>query len=273
MNIIQKDISWLVERVPDFYEFYCDHKYAFNNGGYVAGGFLRKIIHHGSCEFVLAQMTKRNITGDVDWFFRYQEGCKEAWNSFKPMGEAADYPNMLKDINEPNSQTKFAFEGFNKKTRIKYQFIYKSYGKPETTLGCFDISNCKIATDGWTVWMVEDWEELESNKFIRVDNFGGDYLISRLKKYVKDGFDVLPSQAEEVICKMLEASTKYSFHVRCLMQANFMQGSDILLFYNKLGEISADKNHDYNRCSIAVAEDFAMHMYKAKTKEHEHSAF
>jgi len=30
MNIIQKDISWLVERVPDFYEFYCDHKYAFN---------------------------------------------------------------------------------------------------------------------------------------------------------------------------------------------------------------------------------------------------
>ena len=35
MNIIQKDISWLVERVPDFYEFYCDHKYGFNNGGYV----------------------------------------------------------------------------------------------------------------------------------------------------------------------------------------------------------------------------------------------
>lgn len=258
MNIIEKDISWLVEKVPDFNEFYNNNKEIFSNGGYVAGGFLRKIVTSGSANSTLNSLNM-NSSGDIDWFFYNQSNCQTAWQDFCKLHNQS-YCN----IKDPNSITKFAFESY--KNGIKYQFIYKSFGIPSTVLNRFDIANCKIATNGKKVWMVEDWEMLQQNKFIRVDNFAGDYLIFRLKKYITGEFSVLPSQKQEVLVKMLESTTKHQSAIKYLVtNTDTVCIDDILLFYKKLGEYNEIVTLEaYNQGTLGKTEDFALHMYNKK---------
>jgi len=272
MNIIEKDINWLIQKVPDFESFYYDNYELFQHDGYVAGGFLRKIITYGSVEAVKTGMATGKIGGDIDWFFHSPTGCQSAWNDFVSL-----YNKNLANIKEPNSFTKFAFEGFKRSFKnndafstIKYQLIYKSYGIPSTVLNRFDISNCKIATNGKKVWMVEDWEELEQNKFIRVDNFAGQYLIPRLKKYIVNGFSVLPSQKEEILLKMLQSIEKYSAAIKQLISCSDIVSVDsILLFYRKLGDYREIVDPtEYAKGTLGQTQDFALHMYERKNAGH-----
>lgn len=256
MKIVKRDIDWLIQKVPDITTFLNENQKYIVNGGYIAGGFLRKCILFGNAEKAISSVT-RSI-GDIDWFFHNPEGCYASWEYFARQ-------NLIVLCKEPNSMTKFAFEGESKEN-VKHQFIYKSYGKPETVLNRFDISNCKIATDGKSVWMVEDWEELETNKIIRVDNFAGDYLVSRLKKYLVDDYTIYEPQTDELIAKMLSSVEKYQSVVRNLLEKEFIQGSTILLFFKKLGDITIheDPNKPYEMGSLSHTEDFAMHMYNRK---------
>lgn len=260
MQVIKKDIEWLLEKVPDFSTFISENNKYIKEGGYVAGGFLRKCIIFGSVEAAINSISYQN-KGDIDWFFHYPDGCLASWNHFAHRNLVAVVPSK-----EPNSITKFAFEGTSN-NGIKHQFIYKSYGKPETVLNRFDISNCKIATNGTEVWMVEDWEYLEQNKIIRVDNFAGEYLVSRLRKYLFGDYTIYEPQTDELIAKMLSSAEKYQNVVRNLVvEQEFMQGSTILLFFKKLGEIAIHENPNtaYEMGSLCHTEDFAMHMYNKK---------
>lgn len=272
MQIIEKDISWLLEKVPDFEAFYSDNNELFRHDGYIAGGFLRKIITYGSVDAVKKGMALGNINGDIDWFFHSPTGCESAWNDFVSL-----YNRGLAKVKEPNSITKFAFEGFKYSfknndafSNIKYQLIYKSYGLPSTVLNRFDISNCKIATNGKKVWMVEDWEELEKNNFIRVDNFAGQYLVSRLKKYVAKGFTILPSQKEEVLLKMLQSVEAHSGAIKHMIaNSDIVSVDSILLFYGKLGEYNEFVDRTaYEQGTLGKTQDFALHMYDKKKEKH-----
>ena len=79
-NIIQKDISWLSDKVPDLQKFLDRHSYYLHNGGYLAGGFLRKIIKNASVEETLKGMA---YSGDIDFFFYNQDSCVKAFDWFK----------------------------------------------------------------------------------------------------------------------------------------------------------------------------------------------
>jgi hypothetical protein len=282
-NIIKKDISWLTDRVPDFIDFYNSQSYHFTNDGYLAGGFLRKIIKNGSVEEVLENELGR---GDIDFFFYNQDAAEKSFDCFcKVKGSYAPRLTTFNKNNTakvtPNSMTGFAFEGTsiitlkNKKSfnSVKFQFIAKSAGTPEQVLSRFDISNCKIATDGKNVWMVEDWEKLEEDKIIRVDSLKGDYILTRLKKYLTDDYDLDQSNKDEILVKMLSSVTesKYLPAIKMLVKhAKFLKPEMIVMFYDKLGTIINIPPEEYGKSSLSDAshptEDYALHIYKERVK-------
>jgi hypothetical protein len=289
MEIVKKDISWLLQRVPDFNDFYNKYKNLFVNG-YVAGGFLRKAILHGSVKTVIEKMQKDSLSGDIDFFYHNRESAKEAYGMFlksykKPTSNPCGEIPLLVE----NSPTGFAFEGrlltFDQDdwAGLKFQFISKNVGSPEVVLDRFDISNCKIATDGNSVWLMDDWEELEKNKHIRIDNYAGAYLLTRIKKYLSKDYDIYPPQKQELVLKMLEAIDKTKpiktkvwtmyppmdavYQVRGILDRgkSFLTPEEVLIFYGLLGTIYG---RDYSGSSLDpyVEEDFAIHMSRKRIK-------
>jgi hypothetical protein len=282
-NIIKKDISWLVDRVPDFMDFYNNQSFYFTNDGYLAGGFLRKIIKNGSVEKVLENQLGR---GDIDFFFYNENAAEKSFESFCKV--KGSYAPRLSPVNKnntakvtPNSMTGFAFEGTSSITlkdkitfnSVRFQFIAKSTGTPEQVLNRFDISNCKIATDGKNIWMVEDWEKLEEDKIIRVDNLKGEYILTRLKKYLTDDYDLDQSNKDEILIKMLSSVTdfKYLPTIKMLVKhAKFLKPEMIVMFYDKLGTIINIPPEEYGKSSLSdtdhPTEDYALHIYKERVK-------
>lgn len=284
--IIKKDISWLLERVPDFKEFMDSHAIFFNNGGYLSGGFLRDCLLTKSAQKAKANLVKRN--GDIDFFFQDQDACEKTaellrvTNGFM-MPRVFNMPKVGKNtrINKknkivPNSSSGWAFE-FMSAEYVKYQLIYKNIGTPEEVLNRFDIANCKLAVDNANFWIEEEWESLEEKKLIRVDNYAGLYLLTRLAKYLTSEYDVFPEAKDELLIKMLEKCNKEltggnmyaaaaAYAVRRLLAHKTLVPRDmIIMFYDKLGtaqnakeSISPDM---YDSLMAKAPVDFAMHMY------------
>ena len=276
-NIIRKDIAWLTEKVPDFMDFYKNQSYYFANNGYLAGGFLRKIIKNGSVEKTL-NSTLEN--GDIDFFFYNEDAAEKCFEWFAklkgshtPRVSASNKNNVVKFT--PNSVTGFAFEGSGiiMNRSMKFQFIAKSTGTPEQVLNRFDISNCKIATDVKSIWMVEDWEEIEQQKVIRVDNLAGKYLPWRLKKYIGKDYSLYQSNYKEVLVKLIEILNSDSTNIaniRSLARNKkvITSDSDVLLFHQLLGQTWENTSEeDYEKGTLGQKEDFAIHIYKDRIKE------
>jgi hypothetical protein len=272
MNIIEKDISWLIKSVPDFPHFFDNgsgYKHLFDNG-YIAGGFLRKVILNASAQTAL--MDLQNLKkGDIDFFYYTQKDCEKAVDKFLALGGQLDnvYGKLAPRPCVPNSFGGFAYEGML--YGVKHQFIFKNVGCPTTVLNRFDISNCKIATDGKKVWMVEDWEKIETEKNIRIDNYSGDFLLRRIEKYLTKEYSVNEETKTELLYKMLEkckAGNDYIIIRRLLKKQNFIPKEMILMFYDKAGLISeAPEGEEYSNGSLAKPVDFALHMYKQRSEK------
>jgi len=270
-SVIKKDISWLLGKVPDFMEFYDSQSNYFINGGYLAGGFLRKVIKNGS---VIETIKDGLSAGDIDFFFYSEQHAQEAFEYFtKHVGTFIPRPSTF----APNSVTGFAYEGngglrlnsMKKPAVVKFQFIAKSTGSPEEVLNRFDIANCKIATDGKFIWMVDGWEGLEDQKIIRVDNLSGKYFPWRLKKYLGTDYSLWPSNYEQVLAKLLEScnnkSTDMSNVKSILRNKNAIKKEDILLFYEKLGITHENTEpEDYESGTLGQPVDYAIHMFKKR---------
>lgn len=272
MQIIQKDISWLTTRVPDFMDFYNNHKYMFVNG-YMAGGFLRKAVIMGSIKKAYEAIAVQDRRGDIDFFYNTQADCTNAVDA-----AYAKFGVHQGKSPVPNSAAGFAWEIFEnidtgrRYSSAKYQFIYRNTGDVFAVLNKFDISNCKIASDGKAVYMVEDWEELEKSRIIRIDNFAGRYVLQRLRKYLfnnpyGDGthYTLAPANRDELLVKLLEATKEIPESVRSLIYQfpSLVSDNDITMFYGMLGEIpECEKDGNYEGGSLSEMEDFAYHMYK-----------
>jgi len=279
-QIIKKDISWLLERVPDFMDFYNNQSYYFINDGYLAGGFLRKIIKNGGVLKTLEKEHGAIKRGDIDFFFYTEEACLQSFSWFKNInGTFIPHPVLSNKTPAPNSITGFAFEGQSPimvgkgfAFEYKFQFIAKSTGTPEQVLNRFDIANCKIATDGKNVWMVEDWEEIESKKEIRVDKANHEYLISRLAKYLEDDYS-LDQANHDVILKLMLSSSKYFSPIKKILRnKRAIKLETIVMFYGKLGRVNVwSKEPDYsslnNHENLLGDEDLAINIYKTRVKE------
>ena len=282
-NIIKKDISWLEERVPDFDTFCKQHSHVFTGGGFLSGGFLRKMIHFGSYQKAVENIYKSGFAGDIDFFFDREENASIACHTFllNPEFYPIDNTGTLLGkrtkvkagvfMTEPNSKTGFAYEIASKKHGIKYQFIAKSTGTPEQVLNRFDIANCKIATDTKNVWMVEDWEELERNKVIRTDKIVNDYLIYRLAKYLGADYSLDQEKHDEIVKLMLGSKTYESPIKKILLNKKAIKIETLIMFYGKLGRVRLwAKEPDYSSIEDNQQlgdEDFAINLYKKRAKE------
>ena len=262
MQIIEKDIDWLLERVPDFMQFYDNHRTMFE-GGYLAGGFMRAMILKGSAE-AASPSSQSNLAGDIDFFYFTPVFCH---NAISEIAKVVYAKQKIGRFSSNPSVTGYAHDFYDRQTQVKYQLIIKNTGSPYEVLNRFDISNCKIATDGKKVWMIEDWEQLENNKQIRIDNYAGDYIFKRVKKYLfrNKGYTLWNQNRDEMIPKMLERSNKDPASIRSLL--NVMKDSftkeKITIFYGLLGNIDeTEKDGTYEAGSLNKEEDFALHMYK-----------
>lgn len=273
MQIIEKDISWLVERVPDFMKFYEAHKIMFE-GGYIAGGFARAMVLKGSALEAMPKETSAvKSAGDIDFFYTTSIFCNNAITKLNKI--------IYRDKGVPRyvsgeSLTGFAQDLYDRENYVKYQVIIKSTGSPSEVLNRFDISNCKIATDGKKVWMVEDWEELEKNKHIRIDNYAGRYLLSRIKKYIfrNKGYSLWDGNREELLSTLLKLAPQSPQGVRSVLNVikESFTKEKITIFYGMLGEIDAsEKDGNYEYGSLNVREDFALHMYKRMAEKEMHA--
>lgn len=265
MQIVEKDISWLIERVPDFMDFYKNHSDMFT-GGYVAGGFARAMVLKGSANAALidTQGGRNIIAGDVDFFYRTSELCHLAITKLNKL----IYENAnISRYSTQTSVTGFAQDLYDRRTQTKYQLIIKNTGSPWEVLNRFDISNCKIATDGQKVWMVEDWESLEKNKHIRIDNYSGNYLLNRVKKYFfrNKEYTLWMDNKEELFLKLLEKARSEPASVRSILNVikDSFTKEKITIFYGMLGVIDVGEvDGQYEQGSLNQTEDFALHMYK-----------
>jgi len=283
-QIIKKDISWLLERVPDFMDFYNNQSYYFINDGYLAGGFLRKMIKIGSVFKAIEQDEGTIKPSDIDFFFYSEKAAQDSFDFFKiAKGTYIPTNPPLRGttlITAPNSVTGFAYEGQGSVKlkdqkfpyTLKFQFIAKSTGTPEQVLNRFDISNCKIATDAKSVWMIEDWEEIEGKKEIRVDKANHEYLISRLAKYLGDDYS-LDQSNHDVILKLMLGSSKYVSPIKKILRnKRAIKLATIVMFYGKLGRVNVwAKEPDYsslnNDENLLGDEDLAINIYKTRAKE------
>jgi hypothetical protein len=272
-RIIEKDISWLHERVPDFHLVVTEFAHVFNNGGYLAGGALRAFINNGSIANSY-QSTQRNTYfmarepigfGDIDFFFYNQIRCKLALSL-----QYKKYMTGLPPAN-PNSMAGYAFEIYSTSlfsTNNKHQFIYSNYGKPWNILDGFDIANCKIATDGKKVWMVEGWEELEKNKTFRIDRPEAKFLVSRMHKYFNKNPDYKldTESSDSLLFAMLKFENGMNKGVIArILRMPIFDPKLILMFYGKLGLYRKAKNDEDYAQGIITSQDYAVRLYEERT--------
>jgi len=121
--------------------------------------------------------------------------------------------------------------------------------------------------------MVEDWEKLEEDKIIRVDNLSGQYIIPRLKNYLTDDYSLEQSNKDEILVKMLSNATdnKHISAIKMLVRhTKFLKPEMIVMFYDKLGTIINIPPEEYGKSSLSdtdhPTEDYALHIYKERVK-------
>jgi len=75
--IIEKDFSWLEEKVPDMRLILEKFDPLFKLGGFVAGGSLRSAIQYSSMKKALVR-TPNTRHGDIDFFFPDKDDAVQA---------------------------------------------------------------------------------------------------------------------------------------------------------------------------------------------------
>lgn len=243
-KIITKDISWLYSKEP-LLQHIIESNSEILKTGYIAGGFLFRSLNGELASFLKDKETANGIfyssfRGDIDFFFYEQQQSVDEYNSFcKSQGILRRLTSLI-----TNSPGGFAFEVYGPlfDAQIKYQFINKNFGTPEEVLSRFDIANTKIATDGKVVWMDEDWEELHSKKIVRVDNYSGKYILSRLAKYLNPEYTIDKNIHDSVLAIMLQGLKEDRPYAKesvkkILENKNSIDKEYISMFHNKIGKM------------------------------------
>ncbi len=272
-NIIKKDISWLYERVPSAIHVINtlkDNK-VFENGGFLAGGFLKRLVYEKDLEKMLNK--EKNTRTDLDLFFRNTES---ALKIAVELGLTIDSPlKFAKEgsirINKPKSLLTGLYNGlFGQRHEYgtKVQCIYKIEGTPEEILSGFDLVNSMIATDGQYVYMHKDWEQIEQDKIIKV-NIMNPLTMGRIHKYCTYNdskidintknhiIDYCLSIIQEI--KENELKPVHDYRIREGIKFNALESlrqfikntdnlknEDIIYFINQLGRIELPFEKDYN---------------------------
>lgn len=177
--ILEKPLSWLIEKIGQDYwnvqvlPLLNLRKDLFEMGGFVAGGFLRRAMHHqierdyyktltvkyslanyyrGSMQHAVNELPKP----DIDFWFPTKEAF-EAVVKIAEQENKTDYSEILKKSTDYAITLEKVFCG----NTFKLQLVRHIFGSPEEVLENFDFVNCQIATDLKSVWVSEDFLECE----------------------------------------------------------------------------------------------------------------
>ena len=289
-------MTWLYDKVPDVEGVLNIFRPFFEDGAFLAGGFLRTAIMHKSAMHAL-DCYKSN--GDLDFFFKSSSHAKAL--IYKIINDRIKLGILSLDkyhtgtwISGPNSMMKYAYDSHFTIGDIigKLQIIARFGGTPYQILNGFDIANCKIATDGEKVYVRKGWEKLEEDKLIHIDDYQ-DLIPWRVIKYVNKGstkeMPSLYNLSDESKVGILEyVVTKLSSgewgnlinpiqRVKTLLQhkKQLIKTEDVLFFMNKLGTISISGLSFKEAVGSSYAsiekkmktKDFAIHTYEQRGKK------
>ena len=233
-KIERENIGWLAKRVRGFdrirRSLFLEN--VTNMGGFIAGGFARKMLRDGSTDGLRDAVIGRS---DVDIFCRTQQAF-ELIESTPVLGE---YP-IQKGVSGPNAAIpgpahhskwmvtrgknalwRWEFEekiigrldrlllDWSNWTQGSYppfrvQLVKCHFGTPEEILDGFDLVNCMIGFDRDNVWFHPEIERLERERTLTM-NRTTRYLGPRILKYFKlHGYDRLCPKARAALSQWLK---------------------------------------------------------------------
>jgi len=152
-------------------------KDCFRYKGYLAGGFIRKLLLIHSNQFTLEQLEKDycsyHCVHDIDFFFEDDMELQKFY---------------LKHIASFSCASKNAYEC--KHLSVKMQLIKTFIGKPEDIISSFDLINVMVALKNNVVYVHEDWSKYEKLKLVHAVSWHSPMIVSRLNKYSHQGLQL-----------------------------------------------------------------------------------
>lgn len=174
MVIKRHTMEWLSTRVNYSKELFATHPFdvIFKSGGYIAGGFLRKLFR-SALDTPKAMVNYIFAGGDIDVFFK-------DYNDFMRCVSALGGTWCDSPLKNAICRTMF-----NTALGISapIQLVRCRFCSPEEMLATFDFTNCMIATDGEFVWVDDEFESVERYSFLDVVSVSST-LPQRMLKYI-----------------------------------------------------------------------------------------
>lgn len=166
---------------------------AFSVGGYIAGGFARWA--NADEISVISRSSYISLGGDIDLFFRTEEGFKNFLTELCKLDKANSVIIKQISLSVGKLAVNILFtpklgqvqNSLNKMPTI--QAIGCVVGEPEEVMQSFDFINCMIAFDDKNTWLNEDQELFERKKQLGISCWASRSLPYRIQKYCsKYGF-------------------------------------------------------------------------------------
>jgi hypothetical protein len=219
-------------------------------GGWLCGGFARHLLLGGSIEEYLAPMREKGQAlhaGDVDLFFPSVDAANKATNSTLARPSQAGF---AKEMHESW-----------RRQRVKVQLVdHPDLVQPtiEDTLSHFDLVNCQVGIDGEHIYFPDDWEEVESQRLIRIAHNNTPFLGSRVLKYLEqrglaglteDSYEKLHGWFAHAGNDFAEGGWNAQHisgikgHVKRLRDRGLMRREDLIFFLNKWKVVSHEKQY------------------------------
>lgn len=197
-KVLHADVAEAIER-------------GFDCGGYVAGGCARWLRSIGGKPTALLRGTYVHEGGDIDLWFRSFEGWRQFVNSYATDDDTT-WPKVK--LSEGKLAANFTFptprRNKNPSAYIEaptVQAICCITGEPETIVRSFDFHNSMVAFDRHKTWVVEDWDDAEAKKELRVAWWGSRSVAYRVGKYMsKYGYRKLVNASEAMFEQLVSGT-------------------------------------------------------------------
>lgn len=162
---------------------------AFSHGGYVAGGYPRKIVSPNLTHKEKADLFYHHMNdSDVDLWFDKQESLDKFVsivgrdNRFVVTNSYSNYAFNINFCGKSHFFNRLSDE----EKYYKVQAVKCKIGSPKEVIGDFDLVNAMIGFNKTTTWEDNTRQELENQNKLDVSNWSKPNLVSRIAKYVSE---------------------------------------------------------------------------------------
>lgn len=211
-RILRPDVAETIER-------------AFDCGGFVAGGCARWLRSSGKVN-AIKRGTYIHEGGDIDIFFRTLDG----WRTFLEQYTEQDlgWPKVV--LSSGKLAANLTFQGGARKNPSKFsdppivQAICCVTGTPQKILQSFDFHNSMVAFDREKTWVVEDWDEIERERTLKVAWWGSRSISYRVSKYMmKYGYHKLVNASSAMFDQLVEGTNSMTDKQKYITRAKWME--------------------------------------------------